>query len=241
MVHNFSILLFCSVLLALGIYSIPSVWAHSGPSGHTHGGKSLSSCKPSKPALSVKTATTRTKYVRTKSSKDLTQMHGGQGASVGGLGGGEIGFKTESQFEITQQGNSACVNLKRVQVTFYAKPEVHIASNFNRSTCEYNAVMAHEKGHIRILRKFVREYSPKVKLELQRIAKKVKLTAGPINKSEISAAQSKIQKKFMTEIEKYNEKIMPVLSKRQKAFDNPKEYARVAAKCKKWDQKLSKD
>ena len=94
-------------------------------------------CKASKPTLLVKTATTRTKYVRTKSAKDLTHMHGsaGSGSTVGGLGGGEIGFKTESRFEITHQGKQACVRLKKVEVTFYAKPEIHIASNFGRSTC----------------------------------------------------------------------------------------------------------
>ena len=198
-----------------------------------------SKCKASKPSLSVKTATKRTKYIRTKSAKDLTQMHGGQGSTVGGLGGGEIGFKVENQYEIIGKGNSACVKLKRVEVTFYAKPEIHIASNFNRSTCEYAAVMGHEKGHIRILRKFVREYSPKVKKELVKISRSVDSAIGPIPSSKINAAQNKMQKEFMKKLEAYNKKIMPVLEKRQKAFDNPREYARVAAKCKKWDKKLA--
>ena len=196
-------------------------------------------CKASTPSLSVKTATTRTKYIRSKSSKDLTQLHGGgANSAIGGLGGGETGFKIENQFEITGKGSKACVKLKRVNVTFYAKPEIHIASNFGRSTCEYAAVMAHEKGHIRILRKFVREYSPKVKKEMARIVRSVN-TAAVVPESKIQAAQNKMQKQFMSKLEQYNEKIMPVLAKRQKAFDSPQEYARVDAKCRKWDQKLA--
>ena len=200
-------------------------------------------CKASKPKLSVKTLTTRTKYVRTKSSNDLSNMHGGKlGTSqVGGLGGGEIGFKTESRFDVTQKGNQACVRLKTVDVTFFAKPEIHIASNFGRTTCEYNAVMAHENGHIRILRKFVREYSPKVKQELARIAAQTDPAIGPIKKSQISKAQTKIQDQFFKKIQKYHVKIMPVLERRQQAHDNPAEYKRVAAKCKKWDKKLGND
>ena len=238
MAHKQAILLF-SIVFALSFTS--TAHAHESAKHHAHPKTKASKCKSSKPSLSVKTATTRTKYIRTKSSKDLTQMHGGQGSSVGGLGGGEIGFKVENQYEIAGTGNNVCVKLKRVEVTFYAKPEIHIASNFNRSTCEYNAVMAHEKGHIRILRNFVREYSPKVKKELVKVSRQLDSAIGPIPKSDISRAQDRMQKAFMSKIEQYNEKIMPVLSKRQKAFDNPKEYARVASKCKKWDKKLSKN
>ncbi|MEZ5814766.1 MAG: hypothetical protein R3E13_08660 [Alphaproteobacteria bacterium] len=201
-------------------------------------------CKASKPEISVKTATTNTKYIRTKSSADLGNMHGGgakgsgKRSSVGGLGGGEIGFKTESRFEVMQEGNQACVRLKSVEVTFYAKPEIHIASNFHRGTCEYNAVLGHENTHIRILRKFVREYSPKVKQHLTRMVAKNDFSVGPVHKFQISKAQDTIQKKFMEKIEQYNNKIMPVLAKRQQAHDSAAEYARVASKCKKWDKKL---
>ncbi|HOO81559.1 MAG TPA: hypothetical protein PK513_03550 [Alphaproteobacteria bacterium] len=217
--------------------------AHSSSKSHNHKSSQSApeqlSCKASKPSLSVKTATTRTKYIRTKSSKDLTQLHGGGGSSVGGLGGGEIGFKTEGKFEITEAGGKACVKLKQLEVTFYAKPEIHIASNFNRSTCEHNAVMAHEKGHIRILRKFVREFSPKVKVFLSKYVYKIDPAIGPIPKSQVNEAQKKIQEQYMSKLEAYQNKIMPILGKRQKAHDSPQEYARVASKCSKWDKKLA--
>lgn len=199
-------------------------------------------CRDSTPSLSVKTATTRTKYVRTKSAKDLTDLHGGGGNSVvGGLGGGEIGFRAETKFEISSLGNQACVKLKGVEVTFYAKPEIHVASNFSRNSCEYAAVLTHENGHIRILRKFVREYSPKVKNHMIKVAKRLDTAVGPIpaTNGAIERAQEKLQKEFVKELEKLQDKIMPTLAKRQKAHDNPKEYARVDAKCRGWDKKLS--
>lgn len=200
------------------------------------------SCKDANPSLSVKTATTRTKYVRTKSAKDLTDLHGGGGNSiVGGLGGGEIGFRTATKFEVSSVGDKACVKLKRLEVKFYAKPEIHVASNFSRNSCEYAAVLNHENGHIRILRKFVREYSPKVKQEMMQVAKRLDTAIGPIPVSNVEKAQKKLQQEFIKELQRINDKIMPVLAKRQQAFDNPKEYARVASKCRKWDQKLARD
>ena len=197
-----------------------------------------SACKDQLPEVSIKTATTRTKYIRSKSSKDLTNLHG-NGGQVGGLGGGEIGFKTQGRFQITGSGRSACVKLKELEVIFYAKPEIHVASNFGRATCEYNAVMKHEKGHIRILRKFVREYSPKVKAQLMRVSRKLDTAIGPISPSQVEKAQNKILQDFMKQVEAYHKKIMPILAKRQQAHDSPKEYARVANKCRKWDEKFA--
>lgn len=195
-------------------------------------------CEYSKPSLSVKISTTGTKYIRTKSAQDLTQIHSGSGQTVGGLGGGEIGLRANSQFEISSLGDSACVKLRRIEVTFYAKPEIHIASNFGRNSCEYGAVLAHEQGHIRILRKFVREYSPKVRQEMRNITRRLDTAVGPIKTSQIKTAQSKLQSEFLAQLERYNDKILPVLSNRQQAHDTPEEYARVSAKCRKWEEKL---
>ena len=195
-------------------------------------------CSASTPSLSVKTSTTNTKYIRTKSAKDLTEIHGGHGSTVGGLGGGEIGFKAETRFEVASQGSQACVKLKSVDVTFFAKPEIHIAKNFGRGTCEYSAVLAHEQGHIRILRKFVREYSPKVKQELRRIVRQLDTSIGPMSRSKVEVTQNRLQKQFITKLEQYQDKIMPILEARQKRFDSPEEYKRVASKCRKWDQRL---
>lgn len=198
-------------------------------------------CSPSKLELSLKTSTQQTRYIRTKSSDDLTEMHNNQieGSSVGGLGGGEIGFKTASKFEITHQGDQACVNLIGIDVSFYAKPEIHIASNFNRASCEYNAVMGHEKGHIRIMLQFLREYSPNIKREIHRIAANMKTVEGPVNKQEVKNIQDKMQADFLARLTAYNNKLMPILAARQQKYDSPTEYARVAKQCKKWDEKLS--
>lgn len=216
---------------AMLVLSVPA-WADTGPQCNDG----------AKPSLSVKTATTRTKYIRTKSSKDLTDMHGGGGggSSVGGLGGGEIGFKAETRYKVIEADGAACVTLDRLDVTFYAKPEIHIASNFARSTCEYNAVMAHEKKHIAILRKFVREYSPKVKKSLVRFVSKLDTSAGPVGVSQVNLAQKEIETRILAEVKRLNDKMMPILAKRQQRLDNPQEYARVAAQCNKWDQKLDR-
>lgn len=168
-------------------------------------------------------------------------MHGIAGAdtSVGGLGGGEIGFDTETRFEIAESAGQACVNLTEIDVIFYAKPEVHVASNFQKGSCEYNAVIEHEKKHIAVLRDFIREYSPKVKAQIQDIVRQSRIAIGPFKTSRIDAAQQKLQQDFMRKIEAYSAQIIPVLAARQSQIDAPEEYERVQAQCRKWDKNLN--
>lgn len=199
-------------------------------------------CRKQTPSLSFSTATAPTKYIRGISAKNLTQMHGaGTGSTVGGLGGGEIGFKTESRFEVANQDGQACVRLKRVSVIFYAKPAIHIASNFNRSSCEYNAVMAHEKKHIATLLKFVREYKPKAHYEVTRMLETMQTASGPVSLPQAEAEQQKIQSELGKKIQAYSTRIMSVLEQRQQAIDTPQEYARVSAQCGRWEQKLGRE
>lgn len=195
-------------------------------------------CANQRPVLSFSTTTAPTKYIRGISSENLTQMHGSSVGAVGGLGGGEIGFRTESRFEISQQGGRACLRLRQVAVELYARPAIHIASNFHRTSCEYNAVMAHERKHVSALLKFVREYSPKAHYEIARIVESTRTAYGPLPAAQAEALQQRIQAELGAKIHAYSDRIMPVLRQRQQAIDTPQEYARVAAQCNKWDQKL---
>lgn len=198
-------------------------------------------CQFEEPKYIVKLATTRTRYIRGKSARDLTEMHTGRsGNNIGGLGGGEIGYKVESQFEVMEHRGQYCVGVKNMKVTFYGKPQVHIASNFKKGSCEYSAVLGHEQKHIRTMRKFLREYAPRFKKEVAKISKTSRKQIGPIRKSQIKDAQEELQDQMIRRLSSYLNKVIPVLSKRQKAVDSPEEYARVFRKCKNWDKKFAK-
>lgn len=192
-------------------------------------------CSSATPALYFQTATSPIQYVRNQSSDILTQIYGknNQG-SVGGLGGGEIGFRTESRFEIFQRANEACVLLKSVSITFYTKPKIHIASNFKRGSCEYEAVIAHERQHVDILQTYAKARAPEAKSHIAGILRRMNPVIGPIHSHQIDKAQTAMQNGLQSHIEVYNEKILPELMERQKAIDTPQEYARVSRQCSNW-------
>ncbi len=201
------------------------------------------SCAPKSVNVSVETSTAPTEYIKTQSSADLTKLHGqgAQNIAVGGLGGGLLGFKTEVRFEILTRGRNSCVTMKDLDIEFFAKPTIHIASNFRRGTCEYNAVHAHEKKHVRELLKFVREVSPDVRAHIKDKIRRMQTAIGPIQNAEIQNAQEFMQDIIIKDIEALNAELIPILSERQQAIDNPREYRDVSDKCKDWNKKLYQD
>ena len=205
----------------------------------TASGRSAASnlCSDESPQIIVKLATAPTKYIKTRNAYDLTSMHNTGGGVTLGLAGGPISITVRGQFQSTSLKNNACVELKKLEVLFWAKPEVHIANNFKKGSCEYREVLGHEQKHIRTLRQFVKQQAPKLKREVRKIVKSTR-TQYKVKDTQASTAQKKIEKQIFKRLEAYQNRIMPVLQARQKAIDTPEEYRRVAARCDNWGRKL---
>lgn len=195
-------------------------------------------CSNDAPITSVKLATAPTKYIKTQDARSLTAMHNsGRGVTLG-LAGGPISITINGQFQTRSINDKACVELKKLEVLFWAKPEVLIASNFKKGSCEYREVLGHEQKHIRVLRNFVREQAPLLKKEVKKIVSSSR-TQYKVKEQNVEKAQKEIEKQIFSRLEAHQNKIMPILQSRQTAIDSPEEYARVAAKCKNWGKKLS--
>lgn len=205
--------------------------------------KAAEICPSVRPSVSVKSVIKPTKYVRTKSAQGLTDLHSGGrpagGGSVLGLGGGEIGIKAQNQYKTVQQGGRTCVVLVSVQAVFYSKPKIHIASNFKRGSCEYSAVLAHERKHVKTLRDFHRRHVAGLKKVLRKISREAAVK-GRYPVSQANNIQKEISNEMSRKIQNYTNVLLAKLSSKQRAIDTPEEYRRVAKKCKKWDEKLNR-
>jgi len=191
-------------------------------------------CSDEAPRVQVKLATAKTRYEKDLDATTLTQLHGSGGSGTTlGLAGGPIEITSESLFETRTRNGKSCVQLTEFQVLFWAKPVVLIASNFPRESCEYRAILAHEQDHIRILRKFVREFAPKLKRQVKDIVETSRTHVITAENNQESG-QDQIQKSIINRLESYQNEIMPILKSRQAAIDTPEEYAHVQAQCDNW-------
>ncbi|MFK7838729.1 MAG: hypothetical protein AB8B83_00220 [Bdellovibrionales bacterium] len=206
---------------------------------HSRGG-SYNLCSDEEPKVRVKLATSKTRYYKNYSARTINQIHNApSGGTILGLAGGPLVIETRGQFSIRSQDNKACVQLKDVEVLFWAKPVVVIASNFKKGTCEYREVFAHEQKHIRTTRKFIREFAPKLRKEVKEIIKTSRLKI--VTRSDnIDDAQAELGDPILARIKQFENSIMPILRSRQMAIDTPEEYARVNAQCDNWGEALAR-
>ncbi len=200
-------------------------------------------CDDEETKVTLDTILKPTQYIRTSSSRNLTEMHAVRGdddKQILGLGGGEMQLRGKTEFTVTTQWKKACVSLKAVTLTFYARPQIHIASNFKKGSCHYASVLEHEQKHAKALKNFHREYGQELRKELQKYANKIKVK-GPVSKGKATDIQQKMSDLLSEMISRQSDEMADILEERQVAIDTPEEYKRVAAKCKKWDQDLEEE
>lgn len=195
-------------------------------------------CDTSRPAMSVIMFKKKTKQYRNFSVGNLTQLHTGSyrpgSPFVLGLGGGGYDLTTKLQFEVKSQGSLSCVRVANVEGHFTVEPLMLIARDYRKGTCEYNAVLEHEKKHLSTLLDFQQEYARKFKIRLKKIIKDVN-TAQVASNSQVELIQQQIQNQINTQVQAYFDQITPVLQRRQQEVDSPEEYRRVNAMCDNWD------
>jgi hypothetical protein len=223
-------------VLSVVIFFMVTVSAHAG---------SLR-CPYKRPNINFTPTISPVEYVTTVPVSGLTQMHHGAhdhaGIAgkqwVGGLGGGKMGLEYKTVYRMATLGEEACLYIQEISGTFYAHPQVHVASNFKRGSCEYRAVLNHESKHIAVFKSAYHQNATKLRSIFRNMAMKYKVT-GPIHVSELESAKLRIEREIEDRIRELNDKLMNDLAERQSRIDTPKEYDRVARKCRNWDKKVN--
>ena len=199
-----------------------------------------SECPKSSPSVSFKDIIHPIEYIRTESAENLTQWQTGHSITaktVLGVGGGSVGTQLQARYKMVPAGDLFCVIPTEVQAVFYAEPQIHIASNFARGSCEYSEVMAHEQKHITVLKKFHREYRNSYRDFFVQAVRGLDAPAA-VSIDDVEASKKQTTGAIMAALDSYTQDMMAVLNDRQRAIDTKEEYERVLSKCKNWTKKL---
>jgi len=199
-------------------------------------------CPQISPRVIVQEQERPIEFVRHLSSVELTRMQKRKGivphssvSFVQGLGGGSITLAGKVIFSIYGDDVERCVAVKSVDGAIISAPLVHIASNYPKGSCEYNAVLEHELMHVDILNEFRTEYAPKFKYELQRLIN-LAAPAGPMPRAQVKATQNRKHEIIERGIQRYADEITNIMQRRQVAIDTKEEYARTHSQCNNWDE-----
>lgn len=196
-------------------------------------------CKRSTPKTSLYNTIEQLEYIRTYSSAELTQYHG-RGEQVLGLAGGPIGTTFEAGFEAVPYNDTLyCLNVEYVDAKFFAQPRIYIATNFGRGSCEYKAVMEHERKHVETLETTHNEYTSRYRNHLRNVSMKIP-PLRPVSLSEINNQKRAVIDHIGHELKSYMADILSELTTRQNHIDSEEEYRRVLDVCDRWDKKLAR-
>jgi hypothetical protein len=207
-------------------------------------GELVDKCPVSRPETFLKSRIVGAEVTKTKSAVDMTEWQLGHsmapnGGQILGLGGGEIETSYNAEFEVSPFQTGYCVVLHEIRAKFIAKPQIHVASNFEEGSCEYSEVLFHEQKHIEALRLFHRRHTKDLRAKLREVSRSMP-SVKPVPQKEVSSVQKKLLHYVQVEMNSYFQEILKELQQTQQKIDSPEEYERVAKKCRKWEQKLSK-
>lgn len=152
---------------------------------------------------------------------------------VGGLMAGEISIEQRVEFtnETYERQGVGCVHIKSVTVKIKIDPTIYIASEFKKGSCKFNAIMVHEKKHVRVDQKIVNKYANLIGNDLKRTIKNKGVKFGPMRISEIDALQQDIQEALSNALTKRRDQMNEERSWDQQAIDTKEEYDAIAAQC----------
>lgn len=197
-------------------------------------------CPTVVPKVSVKSLSKETKKYNNQSAFNLTMLHSrgprAQGTTLG-LHVSPFIMTADYKYKTKEIGEKTCVSLDAVQVKFYSQPVLLVASNFPEDSCEFKAILEHEKGHDKILRGVQREYSDKTRSEMKGFVKKFR-GAGAVSPERIPEIKKRIEGQMERKFEEIVKEAGSVLNSRQKGHDTRQEYKRVEAKCDNWEKTL---
>jgi hypothetical protein len=193
------------------------------------------------PKINITPTKSRVKYDFTKTKADLNSFNidtispfGPQHkTNVSGLMSGSIQVSQQIGFmnETYEQLGQGCIYIRSIDVKLHIDPTVFIAKEHPPGTCMHNAVMAHEKKHVREDQLIVNKYANIIGRNLGAFLDTQGAALGPFNLEKIPKVQENIQNSLTAVLKKYNDIMNMERKERQQAIDSLEEYEDLGRQC----------
>ncbi len=144
----------------------------------------------------------------------------------------ELGMRFETKFFIRMARTPGyCVALAEAKVTVgYKDRTVYISSNYAKGSCEFDAILAHEREHLQINQGVLNDYKAKFRAVLRRMRRGKKV----IFVHRKSAARSAYILHLRRQFKPLVAEMKAVLARKNGAIDTKENYRRNLAQCDDW-------
>ena len=189
------------------------------------------------PYVSLDVNPGRINYITNRNRAGLRQLHGGYqsaganwtpiGLTIAELG---LGLAVTVRAEAMSDGRF-CAEIAAVEATLgYDVIDVYIASEYPRGSCQYNAVLDHERLHVIVFQDTLKEYFPRIESALRHAAEKEK----PILARDPDKATKKFQAILERTVKPLFHQINDTLDLGNGALDTRENYEREQESCVSW-------
>lgn len=200
-------------------------------------------CAPRKaPEITVVPSNSKIRYNFTKSQTDLdgfdidtlSPYGPNKETHVGGLMEGEISVEHRIRFmqETYQSLDQGCLHIDTIDVKIHIDPIIYIASEHKEGSCKHDAILDHEKKHVRVDRITVNKYAKKIGKALQAELRSSGASYGPFSGASLPEEQSRIQEIVGDIIKLETNRMNQERRKKQQEVDSLEEYERIDRMCR---------
>lgn len=142
-------------------------------------------------------------------------------------------FRLGGRPAATPVAGGVCVSLAEVQVGYgFEYHEVLVAKEFPVGSCEYQVVLDHEDTHVKFNRDTLKEYSAKVRAELDAMLAKPAV----VKTTDANAALQKALGDVYAKLTPLLQEAQKVQRERNASIDTSFSYGEAFKKCGNWDQ-----
>jgi len=131
------------------------------------------------------------------------------------------------------QGEGVCFWVDHIEVMLrYEALDIYIASDYTRASCQYRAILTHEKRHAEVARSYLDDYVQNIRSALASLA--IPKPRDPRLVESVTAAQEKTQATIEKLLQPVIAKLRKDMEEAQNRIDSPAAYRRVETQCPKW-------
>ncbi len=169
---------------------------------------------------------------RTRAQLNNISFHSPR-ARVLGLANTGLQFKWRVNYTSSAFGDAFCFWVNRVDLTLrYPSPDIYVAREYRPGTCQYGAILEHEREHYRISRAVLRRYAPRLQTALASLT--IPTGLRPVLVDSPKAAGEKVQALMRRHVDPIHREMDRSLRKAQAEIDSPAEYRRTFNQCRDW-------
>jgi hypothetical protein len=131
------------------------------------------------------------------------------------------------------EGEGVCFWVDRIEVMLrYEALDIYIASDYTRASCQYQAILTHEKRHAGVAQSYLDDYVQTIRSALASLA--IPKPRDPRLVESVTEAQEKTQATIEKLLRPVITKLRKTMEKAQNRIDSAAEYRRVEKQCAKW-------